>query len=274
MECRFMGAGWSLFQRAGTHLTHSHNLIVQESPGLRVSSRALRRYVASPSTRPTASHHYTTSQEATTPLDDFEPPQAYPLSGYYRDILSMHSTSSHQPTSSRPAPQRSEKPSPATTVEPQSPQDKMAIVFGTRLAGPGRSSRYNPGATPPESTWKTVNGVTIPPRPEEPDNCCMSGCVHCVWDDFRDEMEDWAARLEQAKAKGSSKNKGKETRHGPRSEAASASTSMDDDGGGSEANWPASDEAEDLFASIPVGIREFMKTEKKLKKKHQEDDRV
>ena len=29
----------------------------------------------------------------------------------------------------------------------------------------------------PDETWQTINGVPIPPRPSEPDNCCMSGCV-------------------------------------------------------------------------------------------------
>lgn len=148
----------------------------------------------------------------------------------------------------------------------------MAIVFGTRLAGPGRSSRYNPGEVPPESQWKTRNGVPIPPRPEEPDNCCMSGCVHCVWDDFRDEMEDWAARVESAKAKGGPEKGTRDMRAAPRAEVNSASQSMDDDGGGSETNWPAPPrEDEDLFSTIPVGIREFMKTEKKLRIKHQKE---
>jgi hypothetical protein len=42
--------------------------------------------------------------------------------------------------------------------------------------------------------------------------------------------------------------------------------SMDDDGGGSEGNWSMEGGGdEDLFEDIPVGIREFMKTEKKLK---------
>lgn len=26
-----------------------------------------------------------------------------------------------------------------------------------------------------------VAGVRIPPKPLEPDNCCMSGCVNCTW---------------------------------------------------------------------------------------------
>lgn len=143
----------------------------------------------------------------------------------------------------------------------------MAIVFGTRLAGPGRSSRYNRGSN---SAWKTVNGVPIPPRPEEPDNCCMSGCVHCVWDDYRDEMEEWAALLAQAKAKGGTSKSPKVVPTAiPKTPVdVAASTSMDDDGGGSETNWSLPGSGDDLFADIPVGIREFMKTEKRLKQLH------
>ncbi|KAL4937395.1 hypothetical protein BDV06DRAFT_232619 [Aspergillus oleicola] len=144
----------------------------------------------------------------------------------------------------------------------------MAIVFGTRLAGPGRSSRYHPGTS---SAWKTVNGVPIPPRPEEPDNCCMSGCVHCVWDDYRDEMEEWAAVLAQAKAKGEQLKQPNVIPGAiPKTPDGIDSTSMDDDGGGSENNWSVGS-GDDLFADIPVGIREFMKTEKKLKEMHRQE---
>ena len=44
--------------------------------------------------------------------------------------------------------------------------------------------------------------------------------------------------------------------------------SMDDDGGGSETNWTEMDRGGDdagLYAGVPVGIREFMRTEKRLK---------
>jgi len=96
----------------------------------------------------------------------------------------------------------------------------------------------------------------------------MSGCVHCVWDDFRDEMEEWAARVEEARARATSTGMERDVRQARREEVESASTSMDDDGGGSETNWslPTAID-EDLFANIPVGIREFMKTEKKLRDK-------
>ncbi|KAL3487756.1 oxidoreductase-like protein [Aspergillus germanicus] len=196
--------------------------------------------------------------------------QAYPLSGYYSDILSARSKHRGQATTSPSAPEHkpTTTPSPAEPSGlPQSPEEKMAIVFGTRLAGPGRSSRYDPGSN---AAWKTVNGVPIPPRPEEPDNCCMSGCVHCVWDDYRDEMEEWAALLAEAKAKGPSKKSVVPGAIPKMPDDAPGGTSMDDDGGGSEANWLLPGTSDDLFADIPVGIREFMKTEKRLKQIHQQ----
>lgn len=48
-------------------------------------------------------------------------------------------------------------------------------------------------------------------------------------------------------------------------------TSMDDDGGGSETNWNMESVGDDLFSGIPVGIKEFMKTEKRLREKHMRD---
>ncbi|KAF3480755.1 uncharacterized protein GIQ15_06102 [Arthroderma uncinatum] len=208
--------------------------------------------------------------------------QIYPLKGYYSDIL----TAPSQPynPSRRPQPQTTEPSSTTASgtaqTEPSTeklPQEKFGIVFGTRLAGPGYSStRYNPATTPPKSTWHTINGVPIPPRPEEPDNCCMSGCVHCVWDDYRDDVEAWAQRINEAKKRdpprrGAKKKKAAgplhDMRQAPRKEVDSASASMDDDGGGSQASWNTDTSADALFADIPVGIREFMKTEKRLKEK-------
>ena len=55
-----------------------------------------------------------------------------------------------------------------------------------------------------------------------------------------------------------------------RPEVAEASGSMDDDGGGSEGLWtaPAGQGEDDaLFGGIPVGIREFMSTEKRIKER-------
>ncbi|KAJ5605025.1 hypothetical protein N7510_010179 [Penicillium lagena] len=258
MKCLSVGTRHSLGTTVSLSLRRS---LLKPSP----STPQLRQYACSPALWQKLSTH-----NAPNSSDEMaNPPQAHPLSGYYSLLLTSRSPYRGRAPTSRPA---TPAPEAASTSEPQSPEEKMAIVFGTRLAGPGRSSRYNPGETPPESLWKTVNGVPIPPRPEEPDNCCMSGCVHCVWDDFRDEMEDWAGRIAQAKAKGGLEKGTMDMRFGPRAEVDSVSQSMDDDGGGSEANWPArGPEDDELFANIPVGIREFMKTEKRLRAKHQQE---
>lgn len=91
----------------------------------------------------------------------------------------------------------------------------------------------------------------------------------CVWDDYRDDVESWAARLREAQAKSHGKGKTKTPKVGfPRAEVNAASSSMDDDGGGSEALWQAPSTEEDpdaLFEDIPVGIREFMATEKRIR---------
>lgn len=102
----------------------------------------------------------------------------------------------------------------------------------------------------------------------------MSGCVNCVWDMYRDEMEDWAAQSAKARAAIQAK---RERAEGSGSMVAEQGTpthvavSMDDDGGGSESNWTGGVGEDKLFDDIPVGIREFMKTEKKLKQRHREE---
>ena len=105
-----------------------------------------------------------------------------------------------------------------------------------------------------EGEW--IAETWIPPKPSEPDNCCMSGCVNCVWDGYREELEGWAGQRKEARLKEA------------RQKQEEASGSMDDDGGGRETLWRNRDhgefESEGLFEGVPVGIREFMKTEKKL----------
>ena len=146
---------------------------------------------------------------------------------------------------------------------------KARVVFGSRLAGPGERKRAI------DASSRNVAGVMVPPRPDEPDNCCMSGCVNCVWDQYRDELEEWAAKSAEARIRMNNERRlqGQATGSMVREAGMPQHTavSMDDDGGGSESNWAAAGAGEDgnadLFANVPVGIREFMKTEKKLKDK-------
>ncbi|WYZ35934.1 hypothetical protein EsH8_X_000581 [Colletotrichum jinshuiense] len=114
-----------------------------------------------------------------------------------------------------------------------------------------------------------IAGILVPPRPDEPDNCCMSGCVNCVWERYREEMEEWSATNKEAQARLREQ------------EGASSSVSMDDDGGGSDTNPVPKDPEiaknmwdDRLYNDVPVGIREFMKTEKKLKSIHEKEGTV
>jgi hypothetical protein len=127
----------------------------------------------------------------------------------------------------------------------------------------------------------------------------MSGCVNCVWDRYRDEMEEWVSatttaerRLQAQRAQGDvdvlgsiGAVKGMKGLGavGPKAKGADVNEamSMDDDGGGSDTNWPvdqpkiAKDFWDDnLYKGIPVGITEFMKTEKKLKERHEREGTV
>jgi hypothetical protein len=86
---------------------------------------------------------------------------------------------------------------------------------------------------------------------------------------YRDEMEEWADKSAQARAAIQAKRQegvGTGQMVAGSDVPGHVAVSMDDDGGGSESNWSeGGQDSSDLFDDIPIGIREFMKTEKKLK---------
>ena len=216
------------------------------------------------STRDTARRRFQLSQNrsfhvsSTIAQQSSQGSQAQPLGDFYNDILNQPMPKRSKATSS---------PSLPTFVPSgdQTKEERAKKLFGN-LKGSGYERTIS---DTPDATWRAINGVPIPPRPGEPENCCMSGCAHCVWDDYRDDVEEWAHRLREAQAKSDTPSQRRTTKaHMPRPELASASGSMDDDGGGSEALWtsPSPEADEDaLFAEIPVGIREFMATEKRIR---------
>ncbi|TQS31629.1 hypothetical protein Golomagni_08083, partial [Golovinomyces magnicellulatus] len=166
-------------------------------------------------------------------------------------------------TASSPPPSTSASP-PTPAPPPSSPEEKARIIFGTRLASPD-DAEARLALKANKST--VIAGVTVPPKPEEPDNCCMSGCVNCVWDFFREDMDEYTAKKAEATQR-----------------LRAQSGSMDADGGGSETNWqpPKGVDVggakiakdmwdEDVFKNVPVGIREFMKQEKRLKERHERE---
>ncbi|KAJ4985667.1 oxidoreductase-like protein [Stagonosporopsis vannaccii] len=199
--------------------------------------------------------------------------QARPITGYYAEMLKKQPPQAptiSNDTSSYTAPAA---PPKSTSTDPPKTQKEITLerartVFGSK---PGvRERRLEIDAASTE-----VAGIRVPPKPAEPDNCCMSGCVNCVWDMYRDEMEEWAEQSAKARAAIQAKREASEGDGSILAEQKAPShvaVSMDDDGGGSETNWTGSAGEGKLFDDIPVGIREFMKTEKKLKQRHKAEE--
>lgn len=185
---------------------------------------------------------------------------------------------------------------PTPTPAPSTAEEKARVIFGSRLAGPAERAERLAAI---KNRSQMIAGILVPPKPEEPDNCCMSGCVNCVWDIFRDDMEEWSAANKAAERKlraqeagvaatsDSMAADGADVRVGER-ELDHGAVSMDDDGGGSSGNWDVGNVAgqgtgtklskdfwdEELYRNIPVGIREFMKQEKRLKERHMREGTV
>ena len=182
---------------------------------------------------------------------------------------------SQAPTESNDTSNGTAPPAPAAPPPTDPPKSQKEItlerartVFGSK---PGVRERR----VEIDAASKEVAGIRVPPKPSEPDNCCMSGCVNCVWDMYRDEMEEWAEQSAKARAAIQARREEAEGSGSMVAEQGSpthVAVSMDDDGGGSETNWTEGAAEDKLFDDIPVGIREFMKTEKKLKQRHKAEE--
>lgn len=75
-----------------------------------------------------------------------------------------------------------------------SDEERMKNVFGGRIKGdpPKSSSRVLTHGS------RLIAGVNVPAKPLEPDNCCMSGCVNCVWEIYNDDLRDWKQKRREA----------------------------------------------------------------------------
>ncbi|KAF3986869.1 hypothetical protein FT663_04181 [Candidozyma haemuli var. vulneris] len=147
------------------------------------------------------------------------------------------------------------------TLEDLSPEERIRKVFGGRIKGEERqsSSRMNVGQP------RIIAGVTVPDKPKEPDNCCMSGCINCVWELYNDDVKDWNDRRKLAadklKEQGglwpadfyppvkllNKENIPEELARDPNAEKKS--------------------EVDESWGDVPVAIRVFAQTEKRLKAK-------
>lgn len=85
----------------------------------------------------------------------------------------------------------------AYELEDLTPEERITRVFGGRIRGDVRqsSSRFEVGEP------RVIAGVKVPAKPIEPNNCCMSGCINCVWEVYNDDIKDWNDKRKEAASK-------------------------------------------------------------------------
>lgn len=87
----------------------------------------------------------------------------------------------------------------------------------------------------------------------------MSGCVNCVWDAYREEVEEWAARQRQRQGQGEVYGTEADMKSKGGSDDGAGLGDLDGVAGGNMTD------ADEIFKDLPVGIKEFIATEKRLK---------
>lgn len=179
----------------------------------------LRRQVANVTHH--ASKQYSSSSQSTTQVaSNYRRPN---YGGFYTAIMEQSVPS-----------QRDDQMLMQTT----SKEEKGGVVFYSRLAG-------YPQNRPAPDTAKMYAGVIVPARPEEPLNCCQSGCVHCVWDIYREDIEFYQQKRDEA-----------------RQALLKLSKPIPVELGGTEAQV-------DIISQLDPTLQAFIKLEKELKAKRQ-----
>lgn len=150
--------------------------------------------------------------------------------------------------------------------ETLTPEERIAKVFGGRIKGeaPRSSSRVDRGEP------RNIAGVIVPEKPLEPDNCCMSGCINCVWELYNDDVKEW--NLQRKKAADMLAKKGGRWPEGfyppvlrlKKDNLPLSLVERREKGGIKEGKML---EEEESWGNVPVAIRVFAEMEKKMKAK-------
>lgn len=152
----------------------------------------------------------------------------------------------------------------AYALEDLTPEERISRVFGGRIRGDVRqsSSRFNVGDP------RIIAGVKVPAKPIEPNNCCMSGCINCVWEMYNDDIKDWNDKRKEAAGKLAVRGGIWPADFDPPVRFLNPENMPGGNTGGKvaeKAKVEAKQEQEDEWANVPVSIRVFAEMERKKK---------
>uniref|UniRef100_V5EUY1 ABC1 atypical kinase-like domain-containing protein n=2 Tax=Kalmanozyma brasiliensis (strain GHG001) TaxID=1365824 RepID=V5EUY1_KALBG len=85
------------------------------------------------------------------------------------------------------------QPTPAHAVESDTQIDVVRAATPAEVSPPPTSA----SAEQPSMGPTLIRGIVIPlkPPPPGPEECCMSGCAHCAYDIYAEDLEDFHSRL-------------------------------------------------------------------------------
>ncbi|KAH3680890.1 hypothetical protein WICMUC_000033 [Wickerhamomyces mucosus] len=171
-------------------------------------------------------------------------------------------------------------------------EERMKDVFGGRIKGDDRVSSSRKEL----SEERVIGGILITKKPIEPDNCCMSGCVNCVWEQYNDDLRHWRDRRREAAAKINQTNeiwpadynpplsllniknlpdqlkeRKRKSEEKPKITTASYFPVIGKPGAQNLTNNVDEEEAES-WKDVPVSFKVFAETEKLIKSKHRKKD--
>ncbi|KIS69952.1 uncharacterized protein UMAG_02464 [Mycosarcoma maydis] len=119
----------------------------------------------------------------------------------------------------------------------------------------------------------TIRGIAIPlkPPPPGPEECCMSGCAHCAYDIYAEDLQDFHSRLSSVRTQLAQLSP-PVTREEWRQDLLGDYPSSDSEAGGSEDDMKerAQREVDRVISDLDPTMKAFLEMERKLKKQEQQ----